>query len=149
MYYLSRIGGTLNEVFLGPINKMMDFRGQSAVLHEVSRDATKASFRKGSFTRNVEEICLPASQFIIDVVNNKLKVTVLGSHMENVKTQIFPKIGTSIDIQDAKNVSFCVLLDVFGEEDIGLPCVNILARVVAKAVKGINDGGVISGIGFC
>lgn len=61
MHSLSRTGGNPNKVFLDPINEIMDFKGQSSVLHDVIRDATEASFRKSGSTRNVEELCLPSS----------------------------------------------------------------------------------------
>lgn len=108
----------------------------------------KANFSKGGSTSNIGQLSLPACQFIIEFVNNKLEFTILGSLMENRKTQVFPKMVTSRHNQDVKDVSCQVAFDILGEENFGLPNVDFLSKMVATVGHSVNDGATIGSIGI-
>lgn len=85
------ISGSPDEISLGFINEVMNFSREDIILHNVIWHASKGWFSQNNSASHVEKFDFPASQLIIHVVKDELKVSWLRFTKNHGKSKIFPK----------------------------------------------------------
>lgn len=75
----------------------MNFGGEENVLHNMSKHATKGWFSQGCSSSKVKEIGFPSIYFPVNIVYNKLEVSISESFVENGENLSIYEVSFSLD----------------------------------------------------
>lgn len=73
MHSLFGISGTLNKVYLGLVNVLMNFPREKNVLHDMVRHTAKASLGQGCSASHGMIVSCPPIHLGVDIIQEKLK----------------------------------------------------------------------------